>query len=133
MDNLLKQTPQALADEKTALFSLIDRFIKSVETYRKEYDVITNNRNSDLQKRESDARNALNKLTQVQAKEKQNLLDRLNAFISGVNRNIESSKKKTYADLEAIEAEIAKYERGEKTSLELAYQDEQRKIDGYTA
>ena len=133
MDNLLKQTPQALADEKTALFSLIDRFIKSVETYRKEYDVITNNRNSDLQKRESDARNSLNKLTQVQAKEKQNLLDRLNAFISGVNRNIESSKKKTYADLEAIEAEITKYERGEKTSLELAYQAEQRKIDGYKA
>lgn len=45
MDNLLKQTPQALADEKTALFSLIDRFIRSVETYRKDYDAITNNRN----------------------------------------------------------------------------------------
>lgn len=133
MDNLLKQTPQALADEKTALFSLIDRFIRSVETYRKDYDAITNNRNTDLQKRESDGRNSLNKLAHAQAKEKQDLLEQLNAFISGVNRNIESSKKKTHADLDAIEADVAKYERGEKTSLEQAYQEEQRKIDGYKA
>ena len=76
MDNLLKQTPMVLADEKTALFSLIDRFIKSVEIYRKEYDAITSNRNADLQKRESDGRNALNKLAQSQAKEKQDLLNR---------------------------------------------------------
>lgn len=133
MDNLLKQTPQALADEKTALFSLIDRFIRSVETYRKDYDAITNNRNTDLQKRESDGRNSLNKLAHAQAKEKQDLLEELNAFISGVNRNIESSKKKTHADLDAIEVDVAKYERGEKTSLEQAYQEEQRKIDGYKA
>ena len=131
MDNLLKQTPQVLADEKTALFSLIDRFIKSVEIYRKEYDAITSNRNADLQKRESDGRNVLNKLAQTQAKEKQALLDQLNAFISGVNRNIESAKKKTHADLDAIEADVAKDERSEKNSLEQAYQAEQREIDGY--
>lgn len=131
MDNLLKQTPQVLVDEKTALFSLIDRFIKSVEIYRKEYDAITSNRNADLQKRESDGRNALNKLAQNQAKEKQDLLNRLNAFISGVNRNIESAKKNTHSELDAIEADVAKYERSEKTSLEQAYQAEQRKIDGY--
>lgn len=131
MDNLLKQTPQVLADEKTALFSLIDRFIKSVEIYRKEYDAITSNRNADLQKRESDGRNVLNKLAQTQAKEKQALLDQLNVFISGVNRNIESAKKKTHADLDAIEADVAKDERSEKNSLEQAYQAEQRKIDGY--
>ena len=131
MDNLLKQTPMVLADEKTALFSLIDRFIKSVEIYRKEYDAITSNRNADLQKRESDGRNALNKLAQSQAKEKQDLLNRLNAFISGVNRNIESAKKNTHSELDAIEADVAKYERSEKTSLEQAYQAEQRKIDGY--
>lgn len=133
MYNLLKQKPQALTDEKTALFSLIDRFIRSVETYRKDYDAITNNKNADLQKRESDGRNSLNKLAQAQAKEKQDLLEQLNAFISGVNRNIESSKKKTHADLDVIEADVAKYERGEKTSLEQAYQEEQRKIDGYKA
>ena len=131
MDNLLKQTPQALADEKTALFSLIDRFIMSVETYRKEYNAITNNKNADLQKRENDGRNALNKLVQAQTKEKKDLLNRLDTFVSGVNRKIESSKKRTHGDLDAIEVDVAKYERSEKTSLEQAYQDEQRKIDGY--
>ena len=131
MDNLLKQTPQALADEKTALFSLIDRFIKSVETYRKDYNAITNNKNADLQKRENDGRNALNKLVQAQTKEKKDLLNRLDTFIAGVKRNIESSKKRTRGDLDAIEADVAKYERSEKTSLEQDYQAEQRKIDGY--
>ena len=73
MDNLLKQTPQALADEKTALFSLIDRFIQSVEIYRKDYDVIQKNRNADLEKRESDGKDALNRLCQFQEKEKKEL------------------------------------------------------------
>lgn len=40
MDKLLKQQPQPLADEKTELFSLMDRFIASIEGYRKEYDTI---------------------------------------------------------------------------------------------
>lgn len=129
MDNLLKQKPQVLVDEKTALFSLVDRFIRFVETYRKDYEAITNNRNADLQKRESDGKNSLNKLVQAQAKEKQDLLDQLNEYLSSINKKIMFSKKKTQAELNAIEDEIAKYEKGEKTSLEEAYQANQREID----
>ena len=131
MDNLLKQTPQALADEKTALFSLIDRFIQSVEIYRKDYDVIQKNRNADLEKRESDGKDALNRLCQFQEKEKKELLDRVNAKILDINRNIESVKKNTHIKLEKIEAEAIEFEKSEKTTLEQAYQSEESQIDQY--
>lgn len=131
MDNLLKHKPQPLADEKAALFLLMDRFIKSVEAYRTEYNSITGNRNADLQKRESDSKNALVKLAAAQAKEKKEHLGRLNSFRDGVNRNIESFKKKTLEDLNGIEASIAKLERDEKTALEQSYQAHQAKVDGY--
>ena len=107
MDNLLKQTPQVLTDEKTALFSLIDRFVNSVEEYRMAYNTITNNKNSDLQKRENDGKNALNRLATAQGKEKKELQDRLNAFTAGVNQNMELARKKALTDLDAVEADIA--------------------------
>lgn len=131
MDILLKQQPQALLDEKTALFSLIDRFINSVELYRKDYDTITKNKISDLQKRESDTSTALNKLATLQAKEKKDHLDKLNAFLAGVAKSIDAAQKKTRDELDAIEADVANYERSEKVALEQVYQAEYKIIDDH--
>lgn len=131
MDKLLMQPPHALADEKTQLFLLTDRFIQFIESYRKDYAAISANKESDLQKKDSDSKGALNKLAAAQAKEKKDRLDRLEASLREAKNNVESYKRNTSADLDAIEAEVAEYERHEKIALEEAYQEERRKIDSY--
>ena len=123
MDKLLMQTPHALEDEKTELFLLTDRFIKFIESYRKEYAAISANKESDLKKRDSDSKSALNKLAAAQAKEKKDRLDRLEASLKEVRDNIESNKRNTSAELGSIEADITAYEKQEKVALEDAYQN----------
>ena len=131
MDKLLQQKPQVVANEKAVLFSFIDRFINSVEAYRKEYNDITNSRNADLQRRESDSRNALDKLAAAQAKEKKDHLDKLNTFIATSNGNIESYKNRIREELERIEADIAKYEKDQKAAIDQAYQMELLKVEEF--
>lgn len=133
MYNLLGQAPQPLADEKTALINLADSIIRSVETYRKEYDSITENKNSDLKKREIDSRNALNKLAESQAKAKQELLLQMNALGRRINENIASVEKKAMDDIQNLETDYADYEKREKNSLDRTYQAEQYKIKSYKA
>ena len=131
MDKLLMQTPHALEDEKTELFLLTDRFIKFIESYRKEYAAISANKESDLKKRDSDSKSALNKLAAAQAKEKKDRLDRLEASLKEVRDNIESNKRNTSAELGSIEADITAYEKQEKVALEDAYQNDRNRIDLY--
>ena len=131
MDILLKKSPIELADERTALFSMMDRFIKSVNVYRNEYDAITNSKKADLQKRENDGRAALERLQSSQEKERRDSAAKHSAVISGLNGNIESSKKRTLGDLNEVESDVAAFERNEKLSIEKFDSDEQKKIERY--
>ena len=133
MDILLKQKPQELADEKTALFSMMDRFILSVAAYRNEYEAITKNKNADLQKRERDGRAALQRLQSSQEKERKDSAANHSAVIANINSSIASYKKKTLNDLNKVESDVSEFERNEKISLEKTNTDEQRKIEGYRA
>lgn len=131
MDNLLKQTPQPLADEKTALFSLIDRFSESIERYRITYNTVQKSMISDLQKQEIDAKKSMSNLAAAQSSEKKAHLDRLNALISDINRNIDQMKKKAHTELDAVEEDVARFDKSEKTALEEIYSREYLKINAH--
>lgn len=131
MDQLLTRKPQPIEDERRELFGLTDRFIKTVESYRREYSSVTGNKNADLQKRENDSRNALSHLAAAHADEKKACRDKLQAFLAATTKRMEETRQKTAEQLEHIEKLFADYERKERTDLEQFYQDQQQKLAGY--
>ena len=59
MDILLKNRPSQIADERRALFALIDRFSLSIEEYKKEYSSTIEKMEKELKQRNADKNNTL--------------------------------------------------------------------------
>ena len=62
MDVLLKELVKPLANERQAMFAMIDRFMESVGQYLTEYDTLWRRRNADLEKRRADGGKTLQNL-----------------------------------------------------------------------
>ena len=57
MDALLKKNPNELADERKAMFALIDRFSLSIEEYKQEYSSTIEKRDKEIKLRNEEKRN----------------------------------------------------------------------------
>ena len=51
MDELLRQEPRQLENERTELFALMDRFSASIHNFQKQYDSSVKRANADVNQR----------------------------------------------------------------------------------
>ena len=73
MDELLKQNPSQLSDERREMFALADRFSAAVKAYQRQYVSIAEKKNKDLQQRSLDKKNHLDRLRELQESERRRL------------------------------------------------------------
>lgn len=133
MDNLLKQKPIPLTDERAAMFGLLDRFAAFIGGYRGQYASITQKMNQDLQQRQQDSANALKRLANTQHGEQEALLSEHRSRVAQQEQAITAAKNKAMASIQKLEEDVLVFENGQKTDLANKQSAREKELSGYCA
>jgi len=117
MDDLLKNKPAQLADERIELFALIDRFHASIMGYHNQYNAIVGNANSDIRQRNAEKSSKLHALRDSQDKEKRAAEKKHSATLELINRNINNIKNDIAKKIEELELMLQESIKNEKANL----------------
>ena len=128
MDELLKHEPLQLADERMAMFALVDRFSSAIEAYKKQYTSTVEKKNKDLQHRSSEKQETLKKMNESQEKERRKALNEHESAVRAIDRQIGACKNQSSEALHEQENRLEKAERAEKASLSNAHNADEEKI-----
>lgn len=131
MDELLKQKPCALADEKNAMFRFMDRFIRTVKRYREEYRAVMTAEAEDLEKRESESQAALQRLSETHRKNEKELQDTWKSQQEDHNRKLRELRSQTEKEISRISREAEDFEKDEKKAEDTAWQEERGAVEAY--
>ncbi|MBQ4045474.1 MAG: hypothetical protein II627_03405, partial [Lachnospiraceae bacterium] len=111
MDDLLKQKPSQLPDERKALFALMDRYIMTLMTYKKEYTSLTQQQVNDIKQRTADSTNTLKKLQASQAQEIASLQNNHRNQVAAQEKLIDNHNKNAAAKIKQADQECEAFER----------------------
>lgn len=128
MDILLKNQPSQIADERRALFALIDRFSLSIEEYKKEYSSTIEKRDKELKQRNADKNNTLSTLDKVYSEKQAALKKNADKMLADINQQITSCQNRASNDIRAQEHQLSDFERKEKEDLDRAYRADEEEI-----
>ena len=128
MDVLLKNSPSQLADERKAMFALIDRFSLSVDEYKKEYYSTIKKRDKELKQRNDDKNNTLSTLDNVHSEKQASLKKSADKLLSDINQQIASCQNQATSNILAEEHQLSVFESKEKEELDKAYRSDESEI-----
>jgi len=128
MDILLKNRPSQIADERRALFALIDRFSLSIEEYKKEYSSTIEKRDKELKQRNSDKNNTLSTLDKVHSEKQAALKKNADKMLADINQQITSCQNRASNDIRVQEHQLSDFERKEKEDLDIAFRADEAEI-----
>jgi predicted nucleic acid-binding Zn-ribbon protein len=131
MDSLLSRKPAQLTNERREMFELIDRFSTSVYEYKRQYLSTIDKRNNDLQQRRKDKEETLKKLKARQKDEQKKALNDHNGVVASIDKQIRDCQSRAAASIREQEEHLSKYENGEKSSLNAAYNADESRIRNY--
>ena len=111
MDDLLKQKPSQLPDERRALFALMDRYIMTLMAYKKEYTSLTQQQVNDIKQRTADSTSTLKKLQASQAQEIANLQNSHKNQVAAQNKLIDNHNKNAAAKIKQADQNCEDFEK----------------------
>lgn len=128
MDELLKQNPSQLSDERREMFALADRFSAAVKAYQRQYVSIAEKKNKDLQQRSLDKKNHLDRLRELQESERRRLSEEYRKAVESIDRQIASWQSQTSEALRMQEKRLTAAEREERTALNCAHNADEARL-----
>ena len=128
MDALLKKNPNELADERKAMFALIDRFSLSIEEYKQEYSSTIEKRDKEIKLRNEEKRNTLAALEKNHNEKQNELQTNIERAVESINKQILSARNQAAEDLRRKEEELADFEAKEKAELDNIYRSNEADI-----
>lgn len=131
MDELLKQKPSQLADERTEMFALIDRFTAVIEAYKKQYASTVEKKNKDLQQRNAEKNDTLKRLKDLQEKEQKKALKDHNSALGSIDKQIVNCQSHASDRIKEQESRYLRSEKEEHAALNAAPRADEARLKVY--
>lgn len=131
MDELLKRQPSQLADERTELFHLMDRFSAAVAEYRKQYRITVRKRDQDLDHRSTEIQEKLKQLADAQKKERNTAQAEHAARTAAIRKQCEQCQSQALSALQDQERTMKKTETEELSRLTMMQNEDEARNKAY--
>ncbi len=123
MDELLKQKPRPLVNERKEMFALLDRFTSSIGSYLNQYASIVKAANADIQQKTAEAQAVQKKMADTHKLQQDTARKNRDGKVASLNKQISDCQNRATADIQSQEKQVTDLEKNEKIKLNKAHDD----------